>query len=232
MTLPFPPLRCRRPDGGPAPLAPGAGGALDGRQVLHAVQQTPSALSSSRRTGRHRSPAGSAILPLSIDPMRPATPKISAALSVSARTASSFFRPTSIDFFSAFTMSFGVSMPSLEIANLTPAAASATGDVGALSRSSSVRRLSTPSRVRVALLHRKLHVQNRARAGSSSAARPCDSLSTTLVYTAGVFSSEESFSMRSSCTGFAAADSGRIIGGVAGEESDRLALKIILVHPA
>ncbi len=49
--------------------------------------------------------------PFSIEPKRPATPKISAGDKVSARSAASGASPASIDFFAALTMSFGVAMP-------------------------------------------------------------------------------------------------------------------------
>src|SRR5260370_1167037 len=48
-----------------------------------------------------------AIFPFSMEPKRSATPKISAAVSVSARSAASGARPASIDFFAALRTRFG-----------------------------------------------------------------------------------------------------------------------------
>ena len=86
-----------------------------------------------------------AIFPFSMEPVRSATPKISAGEIVSARIAASAGRPASTDFFTALTISAGEVIPSELKANFTPALARAAGDDGARSRMRSSRRLGTSS---------------------------------------------------------------------------------------
>src|SRR2546430_13015727 len=62
-----------------------------------------------------------AIFPFSMEPVRSATPKISAGERVSARIAASAGRPASTDFFTALTISAGEGKPAYMKTKFTPA---------------------------------------------------------------------------------------------------------------